>query len=91
MSKTNNFLLLQMYKVEFVSDSEGNNVGRETAETEPIYINTKHILSLKENKLEDGTYDTYVFVNDFSEPVHVKEDVGYILDLIDEEDEDEEG
>ena len=78
----NNFIKLNMYKVEFVSNSEGEQVGREIGDTEPIHIAVKHILSLKPNTLDDGTEDCYIFVNDFTEPVHVKESASLIISKI---------
>jgi len=78
----NKFIKLNMYKVEFVSNSEGAMVGHEIEETQEIYIAIDKIIGIKPNLLDNGKYDSYVFVLDFSEPVHVSDTYEEILNLI---------
>ena len=77
----NKFIKLNIYKIEFMSDQNGNTVGNETGETEPIYIAVDKILGFKPNK-QGSHEDCYIFVLDMPEPLHIKDTSKEVLDLI---------
>jgi hypothetical protein len=75
------FIKINLYKVDFVSDQNGNMVGRENGDTEPLYIAEDKILGIKPN-IVNGHEDCYVLVLDMPEPLHVKDTFSELNNLI---------